>query len=437
MFGWAAAIVLVVSFVALATLWPKPKFAVERWRPLPGGLGRLLASRPIQAACGLIGVSSLALLVWAGLAGTQDVTENITPTFVFVIFWVGLVPLSVLFGDVFRAFNPWRAIGYAFAKLLSTVAGSPIEAPFRYPARFGRWPAAAGILLFATMELVVASGNLPRNLAIATLIYSALTLVGMVLFGVKAWIEQGEAFSVYFNLFSRISVFGFRDGQIGLRPLLSGLAALPKAPGTVPLLAIMIGTITFDGAGEGPLIAPVVQHLQKIFGSVGLASTPALEASLAFSMVACILIIFGFYRLGIAGAHTVDREYSSKRLADEFVHTLVPIAFVYVGAHYLTYLLFQGQALSYLISDPLGNGHNYFGTAHGAVDYTVIGSSTAWYLQVALVIVGHVAALTLAHDRALVLYKRAADAVHSQYWMLGVMVGFTSLALWLLSEANA
>ena len=47
------------------------------------------------------------------------------------------------------------------------------------------------------------------------------------------------------------------------------------------------------------------------------------------------------------------------------------------------------------------------------------------------------AGLTLAHDRALALYDKARLAVRSQYWMLAVMVGFTSLALWLLSQANA
>ena len=51
-------------------------------------------------------------------------------------------------------------------------------------------------------------------------------------------------------------------------------------------------------------------------------------------------------------------------------------------------------------------------------------------------IAGHVAALMLAHDRALALYKDAKEAVRSQYWMLGIMVGFTTLALWLLSQAN-
>ena len=50
---------------------------------------------------------------------------------------------------------------------------------------------------------------------------------------------------------------------------------------------------------------------------------------------------------------------------------------------------------------------------------------------------GHIAALILAHDRALVLYGQAQLAVRSQYWMLGVMVGFTSLALWLLAQAGA
>lgn len=66
----------------------------------------------------------------------------------------------------------------------------------------------------------------------------------------------------------------------------------------------------------------------------------------------------------------------------------------------------------------------------------MISSNETWYFQVAFVVLGHVAALTLAHDRALVLYDKAKEAVQSQYWMLGVMIGFTSLALWLLSQAN-
>jgi hypothetical protein len=106
-----------------------------------------------------------------------------------------------------------------------------------------------------------------------------------------------------------------------------------------------------------------------------------------------------------------------------------------VAAHYMTLLLFQGQALGYLASDPLGDGSDLFGTADATIDYGIIGSNATWYWQVGFVVAGHVTALVLAHDRALALYDRAQLAVRSQYWMLAVMVGFTSLALWLLSRS--
>ena len=105
--------------------------------------------------------------------------------------------------------------------------------------------------------------------------------------------------------------------------------------------------------------------------------------------------------------------------------------------YYVTLLLFQGQAIAALASDPLGSGADLLGTADRQIDYALIDATTTWYLQVALVVVGHVAALVLAHDRALVVHRNAQLAVRSQYWMLAVMVGFTSLALWLLSQANA
>jgi hypothetical protein len=109
----------------------------------------------------------------------------------------------------------------------------------------------------------------------------------------------------------------------------------------------------------------------------------------------------------------------------------------YVAAHYLSYLLFEGQAMFYLASDPFGEGWDLFGAADRGIDFTYLSQNAIWYLQVGFVVVGHVAALVLAHDRALALYRDPKLAVRSQYWMLAVMVGFTSLALWLLSQAAA
>jgi hypothetical protein len=436
LFGWAAAMVLVVSFVALAVLWPEPKLQEERWRPLPGGLGRALASRPVEILCGAVGVALLAVVVYVGFRGTQSVAANWAPTFIFVIFWVGLVPASVLFGDVFRALNPWRAIGRTVGWVASRLARDGLPAPLAYPERLGHWPAVAGVFAFGVLELVASNGDQPESLAIATLIYSALTFVAMALFGVETWIARGEAYSVYFNLFSRLSPFATRDREVGLRPPLSGLPALKAGPGTVVLLAVMIGTVTFDGASEAPLWTSISPDIANWLEGLGLSPQRALELAFLMGLTACILIVLGFYMLGIAGARSVGGGFSATRLARAFVHSLVPIALAYVAAHYMTLLLFQGQAVSFLASDPLGDGSDLFGTADSQIDYTVIGADATWYWQVGFVVAGHVAALTLAHDRALALYTKTREAVRSQYWMLAVMVGFTSLALWLLSEGN-
>ena len=149
-----------------------------------------------------------------------------------------------------------------------------------------------------------------------------------------------------------------------------------------------------------------------------------------------MVLVAAFYQLGIRGARSVGGGFRQSELSRLFVHTLVPIALVYVAAHYLTLLVFQGQAIVFLASDPLGDGSDIFGTAGRSIDYSVLGSNATWYLQVAFVVTGHVIALTLAHDRALAIYSNARQAVRSQYWMLVIMVGFTSLALWLLSQAN-
>jgi hypothetical protein len=204
----------------------------------------------------------------------------------------------------------------------------------------------------------------------------------------------------------------------------------------VPLLAVMIGSVTFDGASEAPLWTGIAPDLSDFFGDLGLSPANALEAAFAVGLIAAVSLVYALYRLGVAGARSVGGGFSAARLAGEFVHSLVPIALAYVAAHYLTLLLYQGQAMGFLISDPLGDGSDLFGTASQTIDYGVIGANATWYWQVGFVVAGHVAALTLAHDRAIALYAQSRQAVRSQYWMLAVMVAFTSLALWLLSQAN-
>jgi hypothetical protein len=211
-------------------------------------------------------------------------------------------------------------------------------------------------------------------------------------------------------------------------------------PGTVPLLTTMIGTTSFDGFSQGPLWTGTNGlgiQLQHRFLDIGFNAEVALEIAFTIGLVGVVLVINGLYRLGVIGMRSVGENHQATELGRRFVHSLIPIALAYVIAHYCSLLLYQGQAIAYLASDPLGHGSNIFGTADKTIDYSVITANGVWYVQVVALVVGHACGLALAHDRALSTYRSARAATRSQYWMLVVMIGFTSLGLWLLSAANS
>jgi hypothetical protein len=432
LFAWAAAAVLVISFVALAVLWPRPRLEGARERPV------LKVPAALEVLCGVLGVAAFVITVYAGYAGSQTATANLAPTVVYVVFWVAIPFATVLLGDVFAAFNPWRAVARGAAWLYGRVRRGEAPAALPYPAWLGRWPAALGILAFAWVELVYVSKDDPSQLATMMLLYAAVQLIGMSVYGIEAWSRNADAFGLYFRLFSMLSALHWRARTLYVRLPLAGAPALDAGPGTVALLCTMIGTVSFDGLSQGAIwtgqggIAP---ELQQRFVNLGFSGEVALEITFTIGLLTMVGLISGLYRLGVVGMHSVGRGHDTTELSRRFVHSLIPIALAYVVAHYFSLLMYQGQAVAYLVSDPLGDGSNVFGTATATINYNLVGANGVWYVQVFALVCGHAAGLTLAHDRALVLYTRARDAMRSQYWMLAVMVAFTSLGLWLLSAA--
>lgn len=432
LFAWAAAIVLIASFVALGVLWPAPR--LQRRRP---GRTRLTLPRAVAEAIGLAGVALFGVVVYAGLAGTSVPLANLAPTAIFVAFWVGIPVLSVAFGDWFALLSPWRALYRWISGAARRVVPGLDAAPLRYPERLGRWPAVAGLLGFAWVELVYVNRTDPATLAVLALAYAFVQLVGMSLFGEEAWSERADGFGTWFGLCGRLSVVELRGREVALRPPLAGLPDLPTWPGTVALLCTVIGTTTFDGASNGALWTGIAPGFERSIGRLGLGPDAAGEVAYTVGLAFCVLFVSGIYWAGIRGMRSVDPRRQTGDLARLFVHTLAPIAFAYTLAHYFSLLAFQGQALGYLISDPLGSGANLLGTANWQVNYTLISTQAIWYVQVAALVAGHVGGLVLAHDRALAVFRSDRDAaVRSQYWMLTVMVGFTCLGLWLLSAVN-
>jgi hypothetical protein len=439
LFAWAASVVLIVSFFALSTLWKQPRFEREDWRPLGAGLSRALLNPIAEVAAGLIGVFLLGLATWAGLHGTEAPDRNFGFTFLFVTCWLGFPLLSVLLGDVFRPFSPWRAIGRAAGGGFVALTGQR-PAHLRYPERLGRWPAAVGLVAYAWLELIYGAGGIvgltPHIMGVAVLVYSAYTLAMMVVFGTEEWSRRGETFSVYFNMFSQLSVLEVREGRIGRRRLFSGAARWATVRGSLALVVASIGTTSFDGAQEGALANPISSTFNKLVDA-GLSLTTSFRVTSSIYLVVCLVGVAALYLIGVQGMRTVRNAPPAPRLRQGFAHTLIPIAFAYLVAHYFSLFVFQEQAqFTYLLSDPLGTGADIFGTAGSGINYGLVGARTVWYVQVAALVVGHVCGLTMAHDRAIAYWKDYRQASRSQYWMLGVMVGFTCFGLYLLSQAN-
>jgi hypothetical protein len=444
LFAWAASLVLIVSFVALSMAWHRSRFEGSEWRPVPAWLSRALINPATEVIAGAIGVFLLGVVVWSGLKGTEAPDRNFSLTFVFYTVWVGVVFVSVFAGDVFRAFNPWRAIARAIGGVFRLVAGQSQSPPLSYPERLGRWPAVGAIAGFVILELVFGAsgfgtlpGLTPHRVAIATLVYTAYTLVAMVLFGREEWLRRGEGFSVYFGMFASLSPLEVRDRVLGSRGWLTAATRWIDSPGSVAMILLAIGSTTFDGAAEGVLSTPIT-NLYNSLNDAGLSPATALRLDNAVFFAATLAFVFGLFWAGIYGMHTVKESVSTRRLGELFGHAFISIALAYVAAHYFSALVDQEQAqFGFLLSDPLGDGSDYFGTAGNGINYGVISATAVWYIQVAALVSGHVIALVLGHDRALKVYGDTRLAARSQYWMLALMVGFTSLGLYLLSQSNA
>jgi len=122
------------------------------------------------------------------------------------------------------------------------------------------------------------------------------------------------------------------------------------------------------------------------------------------------------------------------RLLGDFGFSLIPIALVYHITHYYTLLLSQGVKIVSLLSDPFGWGWDLFGTAQLWRAPILPDMGTVWHTQVALILIGHVVSVYLAHQQALRSFGSARAAMISQIPMLVLMVLFTTSGLWILAQ---
>ncbi len=329
-------------------------------------------------------------------------------------------------------FSPWRAIADACVWARERTGGEARSLAV-YPERLGRWPAAAALFAFATLELAYHDPASPRALALAIALYSSWTLLGMAAFGRESWTQNGEGFSVLFGFFARMSPLRARDGRLFLGLPLARLSAADRAPGTVAFVAVMLGSVAFDGFSRTISWQNLVVRVQapSIPDRAGLGKLLATGLNLLGLTLACLLVAGAYI-----GACSLARSSvnAPRSLLADFVLSLVPIAFAYEVAHYVSLFVAQGQLALPLLSDPFAKGWDLIGLADYTPNLAPLSLHTIWCVQAAALVAGHVAGLTVAHDRAVTIFKRREDALRSQYPMLGLMVLYTVAGLWLLSR---
>ncbi|MEU0570080.1 hypothetical protein ABZ297_32510 [Nonomuraea sp. NPDC005983] len=377
---------LVVSFLALGLLWADSRFRGDR-------AGRVLAlrlpARPLRVLTLVAAVYTLGWLV----AGPEE--GNAAPYLVYVLFWVGLVPASLLFGPVWRLLNPFR--------LLPDRPRRPL------PRRLGYWPAAAGLLAFTWMELVAPEPAATGTLMAFAALYAAAQVTGTLRYG-HAWLERGDPFEVYSTLVGHLSPLGRRaDGRIVLRSPFDGLDAVQPAPGLVATVCVLLGSTGYDGFSSAPIWVDALQS--GPLGHTGLGTLGLLAA------VAAVAALYGacLWLAGLIGG--------ARGLAPRFAHSLVPIAIGYLIAHYFSLLVFEGQRAVILS----------FGL-DAEVNQDAVGPATIATVQVVAIVAGHVVGVVAAHDRSVRLLP-PARAVAGQIPLFVLMVCYTLGGLTLLFAA--
>ncbi|MCZ6764715.1 MAG: hypothetical protein O7C63_07265, partial [Alphaproteobacteria bacterium] len=441
-------LVVLLTFVVMAVFVARPHDGNMTY-------SMRLAAWPVDAASRriflaiveILSVLAFLFLLFAGFFGFQrNPNLNILPVSIWILWWVGLAFISALIGNLWDAINPWAAIGRWASGLLGLLAPWPKKPLLAYPKWLAAWPAFILFAGFAWMEVAWPARIVPAELATAILIYSAITWAGMAVFGRRAWLDNAEAFSLFFGTFARFAVLAgrTRDGisEIVLRaPSVGLLDRPPLSFSRLAFILLIFSTVTFDGISETPFwqdiadwlarqdaVWPILLELSYILpGTAGVNLTLGLMC--VFSTFLIVYLVFSLL-IDAASGHGRGMGQAAKL----FVYSLVPIAIAYHLAHFLSFLLIFGQSIIPLISNPLGTGTDFFGTADYKVNIGLIGPKFAWFSAALAIVIGHIAAVFLAHAQALRHYPNHRSALRSQIPMLVLMVTYTMFSLWILAQ---
>ncbi len=426
-----AAWALAATFAVVAVAWRTPRFdPAKPGRELPTWVTAVVDSPVVRwfvvAAAAIFSVWVAVAAIW----GPQG-SDNALPGVFYVLLWVGLVALSVVVGPVWRVISPVRTMW----RLLQVGRrdATPSEGRVRYRQGWGYWPAVVGLFAFVWLELASSDPGSLTAIKIWLLIYLVAMLLGAALFG-TTWFARADPFEVYSVTVSRLAPFrrSRATGRIVLGNPLDHLPTMPVRPGTLAVIAVLLGSTAFDSFSQSATFSNFVNRNAPAIPLISDSAGGTVLRTLGLLLF--VLAVGVTFSAAARAAAGVSRE-RRRELPALLAHSLIPIVVGYIFAHYLSYLVERGQETIVRLADPLGRGWHLLGLDAGDVQYFLsLNPTLLWTIKVASVVIGHMLAVIAAHDKALRVLP-VGHQLTGQLAMMLTMVGYTFAGLYLLFGA--
>lgn len=403
---------------------------------LPGAISsstEVSSFNGVEIALSLLSTIFLLALLWTGLTGSHDPLENPLPLFIWTIWWIGFVVLQGVFGNLWRFVNPWTGVYHLVQALL------PTRRSLRIPDRMGVWPGVIALLLVMTFALADVAPDAPGRLSLIVALYWLFTLIGLIVFG-EQWLRRCECFSMLLFRYAQLSAVGKRAGKlrIGFPGWPAFVARATTISGAVFIL-VLLGTGSFDGLNE--------TFSWLAFIGVNPLEFPGRSAIIdktVLGLLAANALLISVYAACVwAGTHWANQHVGSGTTVPfhsafcQLAISMLPIAFVYHFAHFLTAFMVNAQYALAAASDPFDKGADLLNLGTFYVTTGFMNShhsvEAIWLTQATAVVVGHVLSVILAHAIALDLFGSARRAIISQAPLAAFMVVYTFIGLWLLA----
>ncbi|MDO8594441.1 MAG: hypothetical protein Q7R93_02920 [bacterium] len=373
------------------------------------------------------------LCIGAGLFGSQEATENI----LILFFWIGLilgVPYaSVLLGGWWEIVNPFKQVVSWFVRSKNPPSRRLDHPPLGKEElrewKHGYVPAVIGYIVLIILELFFTDwGTTPLFLAIALILYTLYLCIGSFVYGTANWFKYADFFSLFFRLAGMLAPVRLKEGKLVFA---SPVSRLVRSEATHLSLTVFIifglAATAFDGFRETSLMYAIAKSVP--FFSF------AVWNFLMFILIALLFLCL-FWGAMATMKKLVKGDKPVRYYVLRFTLSLVPIMLAYHFAHYFSLLLSSGPYAVTLISDPFNLGWNLFGTASYRPPL-IIGADTIWYIQLAVIVLGHSFAAYIAHRIALTEFVEKRKALLSQLPLLVLMVFYTAFGLWILAQPFA